>query len=171
MMLDLQELKLHIRYDSETGECFRIGYRDRLGVYIRIEEYKITGVTKKGKYGYCRVSVLGNRYVVHKLAYFYHTGIWPDTIDHVNGDCSDNRFVNLRNTDRFGNMSNLKLRKDNPTGYIGVAFKKELGKFYAHAQKDNERYFAGYFLTIEEAVDARNKLTNDLDFHENHGTR
>ena len=50
-------------------------------------------------------------------------------------------------------MRNLKLRTDNPTGHIGVAIK--YGKYYAHAQRNGERLFAGYFDTIEEAIEAR----------------
>lgn len=166
-MVDLEELKLHIKYNPETGECFRIGYRDRWG-NITPCQYLITGKTRPDKYGYYRVNIHGKRYVLHKLVYLYVTGKWADTIDHIDGDCSNNKFSNLRETDRHGNMRNLKLRTDNPTGHTGVAIK--YGKYYAHAQRNGERLFAGYFETIEEAIEARLEMNKIYDFHENHGS-
>ena len=166
-MISLEELKLHVEYNSETGDMFRIGARDCYGNYSKIDKYLITGKTRPDKYGYFRVSINGKRYLVHKLAYYMSTGIWADTIDHQDGDCSNNNLHNLRATDRTGNMTNLKLRIDNPTGYTGVAVKG--GKFYAHAQRGGKRLFAGYFDTIDEAVAARSEMSVELGFHENHG--
>lgn len=166
-MIDLEELKLHIKYDPETGNCFRIGYRDCHGNLTKCN-YLITGKTRPDKYGYYRVSISGKRYVLHKLIYLYVTGKWANTIDHIDGDCSNNKFENLRETDRSGNMRNLKLRVDNPTGHVGVAIKD--GKYYAHAQKNGERLFAGYFDTMEEAISAREEMNKIYDFHKNHGT-
>lgn len=159
-------LKTLISYDAETGKCYRIGYYDRHKNYVPCN-YEIKGVTRKGEYGYIRTSIDGKRYVIHKLIYFYMTGEWCDTIDHIDGDCRNNKFSNLRSTDRLGNMSNLKLKTTNQTGYNGVAIK--YGKYYAHAQKDNKRYFRGYFSTIDEAIAARKELDIALGFHENHG--
>jgi HNH endonuclease len=166
-MIDIDELSKHISYNALTGECYRIGYRDSHGNLVACN-YLIKGKTKTGKYGYIRVSISGKRYVLHKLVYFLETGNWPETIDHIDGNCQNNRFNNLRATDRLGNMRNLKLRTDNPTGHIGVAIKH--GKYYAHAQRNGERLFAGYFETIEEAIDARQKMNTIYDFHENHGS-
>ena len=55
-----------------------------------------------------------------------------------------------------------------PTGHIGVAIK--YGKYYAHAQRDGERLFAGYFDAIEEAIEARLEMNKVYDFHKNHGS-
>lgn len=165
-MIDLDELKLHISYNPETGECRRIGYRDCHGNLVKCD-YEIIGKTRPDRYGYYRVSIIGKRYVLHKLAYYLSTGTWPHTIDHVDGDCTNNKLSNLRATDRQGNMMNLKLRTDNPTGYIGVAMK--YGKYYAHAQKNGERLFAGYFETLDEAIAARAEMNEIYQFHENHG--
>lgn len=166
-MISLEELKLHVEYNPETGEMFRVGTRDRYGNYSKIDKYLITGKTRQDRYGYFRVSINGKRYLVHKLAYHLSTGIWADTIDHQDGDCGNNKLCNLRATDRTGNMTNLKLRIDNPTGYVGVAVKD--GKFYAHAQRDGVRLFEGYFDKIEDAIAARSEMNVKLGFHDNHG--
>lgn len=167
-MVCLDELKLHIRYDPDTGDCYRIGVRDCHG-NLTACNYLIVGKTSKGRYAYPRVSINGRRYLVHRLAWFYMTGEWPNTVDHEDGNCGNNRWDNLRATNRHGNMRNLKLRKDNPTGYVGVAVRPD-GMYYAHAQRDGERLFAGYFKTIEEAIDARSKMSVEYDFHTNHGS-
>ncbi len=166
MNLTVDYIKTIIKYEPDTGRCFRIGYYDSHKNYIPCN-YEITGVTRNGKYGYLRLSIDGKRYVLHKIIYFYMASTWSDTIDHIDGNCRNNRFDNLRNTDRLGNMSNLKLKINNSTGFNGVGLKN--GKYYAHAQKDNKRYFKGYFNTIEEAISARQELNIELGFHENHG--
>lgn len=166
-MICIDELSKHLKYNPLTGDCYRIGYRDRFGNLISCN-YLIKGTTRKDKYGYIRVSISGKRYVLHKLVYYMETGEWPDVIDHIDGNCQNNKFLNLRSTDRLGNMRNLKLRGDNPTGYIGVAIK--YGKYYAHAQRNGERLFAGYFDNIEEAIEARKSMSRIYDFHENHGS-
>lgn len=165
-MIDIDELRLQLTYDPYTGVCKRKAYRDRYGNLVSCD-YEITGTTRADKYGYYRVSIGGKRYLLHKLIYYYSTGRWPDTIDHIDGNCKNNKLSNLRETDRQGNMMNLKLRSDNPTGYVGVAMK--YGKYYAHAQKNGERLFAGYFDTIEEAISAREEMNKIYQFHENHG--
>ncbi len=166
-MIDVEELNKHLSYNPLTGECYRIGYRDCHGNLVPCN-YLIEGTTRKGKYGYIRVSISGKRYVLHKLVYFIETGEWPNVIDHIDGNCQNNKLENLRATDRLGNMRNLKLRVDNPSGYIGVAMK--YGKYYAHAQRNGERLFAGYFDTIEEAIEARKQMSITYEFHANHGS-
>lgn len=166
-MIDVDELRLHVKYDPLTGDLFRVGVRDCHGNWSACN-YKITGKTRSDKYGYYRVSINGRRYVAHQLAWLYMTGEWPDTIDHQDGDGSNNKWENLRKTDRHGNMRNLKLRTDNPTGHVGVAIKD--GLYYAHAQREGERLFAGYFKTIDEAIAARATMNKTFEFHENHGS-
>lgn len=74
-----------------------------------------TGVlTRKGKLcsqrgnadGYLRVMVGGKSYYQHQLAFFLMECRWANEIDHINGDPSDNRWVNLREVTRSQNNMN-----------------------------------------------------------------
>lgn len=68
--------------------------------------------------GYLRITVCGQWYYAHRLAWFYETGKWPsDTIDHANRIRTDNRFSNLREATVSGNIRNrLLAKRDLPVG-------------------------------------------------------
>jgi hypothetical protein len=47
------------------------------------------------------IDIKGKPYLAEHLAWLYVTGEWPKhAIDHVNGDTLDNRWENLRESDR-----------------------------------------------------------------------
>lgn len=47
--------------------------------------------------GYRVINLGGKPILAHRMAWFLHTGEWPDgPIDHINRDRDDNRIVNLR---------------------------------------------------------------------------
>ena len=160
-----EELKLHFYYDTDSGVFIRKSCRDSHGNLIKCK-YEVVGTN--GSRGYKRVSINGKRYLLHKLAIFYVSGIYPvDEVDHIDGDTSNNKYENLRYVGKSENRKNLKLYKNNKSGFTGVC--KKDGKYFAQAQFENETYFRGYFDTIEEAVCARIDLNEELKFHPNHG--
>ena len=73
----------------------------------------------------------------------------------INGDSLDNRKSNLRICTHAQNSKNLKVRKDNTSGFKGVCFTKERwrGKRWcAYINSNNKRIGLGRFLTKEEAA-------------------
>lgn len=46
--------------------------------------------------GYKRVSVLKSKMLVHRIIWFLHKNEWPDTLDHIDQDKSNNHIENLR---------------------------------------------------------------------------
>lgn len=83
-------------------------------------------------------------------------------VDHINGDSLDNRRENLRLADRFGNNQNAHLRKDNTSGYKGVAFYKAGNKWIAYIGTGKKLRHLGYFLTAKEAAKAYNQKAKEL---------
>jgi hypothetical protein len=80
--------------------------------------------------GYISIRLFKKGYLAHRLAWAMHYGVWPtQLIDHINGDSSDNRIVNLRQTTQSENMRNKRIRADNTSGYVGVY--KRGAKWYA----------------------------------------
>ena len=62
------------------------------------------------EYGYSDISVLGKRYKLHRLVWFWHKGKWPiNIIDHIDGDRRNNRIENLRDVTASQNAINKKV--------------------------------------------------------------
>jgi hypothetical protein len=102
--------------------------------------------------GYWHIRISRRLYMVHRLAWLYVTGEWPmGHIDHINGDRSDNRFVNLRVATNSENARNSRRRINNACGYKGVHYKKRLNKFVAQIHVDGGVYHLGVFKTAFEA--------------------
>lgn len=79
-------------------------------------------------------SFLNNGYVVSArdgaLLYFHKMLFSHDVnetgfIDHINGDKSDNRYINLRPINRMNNRRNSKVRSNNTSGITGVSLRKQ----------------------------------------------
>lgn len=75
-------------------------------------------------------------------------------VDHINGNPSDNRKLNLRIVSHLENMQNKKIYKNNASGIIGVSQRRN-GKWYARIMVDGNEMWLGTFETKEDAVAAR----------------
>jgi hypothetical protein len=92
-------LRERLHYAKDTGVWTRL----RGGKGARIGD--VAGHTNVS--GYREISVAGRVYKEHRLAYLYMTGEWPKhQIDHINGDPSDNRWLNLREATASKNQAN-----------------------------------------------------------------
>jgi hypothetical protein len=116
-----------VHYDPETGVFTRL---TGVGSPINV---------KPNQDGYLRAKIDGRTYMLHRIAWFYVTGEWPEQeIDHRNARPADNRFKNLReatasqnNANRRRYMNSIGFRGVRPWGrkYIAKAGKTYLGLF------------------------------------------
>ena len=101
--------------------------------------------------GYLRVRACSKQYLVHRLIFLIHHGYMPGTIDHIDGDQSNNKIENLREATQQQNCYNRRLRSDNKSGSTNVYWKKQLQKWCVTlAIKGKTKHF-GYFKDLELA--------------------
>lgn len=136
-------------YDPETG---RLTWRAPKSPTVAIGAE--AGAHEKNT-GYRRVRI-GKDTVIYaqRLVWLYVTGSWPPyQVDHINGDRSDNRWVNLRLATPAENKANEKTRRDNRLGIKGVRMLPN-GKFQSGIWRGKKMTHLGVFPTAEEAAAA-----------------
>ena len=115
------------------------------------------------RHGYRMITIDGERYLAHRLAFFYMTGRMPtEHIDHINGQKDDNRWQNLREATRSQNGANRGANKRNTSGYKGVTWDKNRSKWSAAIMCQGQPYNLGGFDTPEEAHEAYKKAAGAL---------
>lgn len=97
--------------------------------------------------GYWKISVGGKNYLAHRLVFLFVLGRWPvGVLDHINGDRTDNRFLNLReSSDALNAQNRRKARTGNTSGYLGVSWNSRRGQWVAQIQVDGKKKGLGYF--------------------------
>lgn len=108
---------------------------------------------KQRKDGYRLISVDGDSYLAHRLAWLYVYGVWPALmIDHRNRCRSDNRIENLREADSVLNSLNRGVSACRSTsGVLGVRKAKAKGRFAAQINVRGDWRHLGTFDSVEEA--------------------
>lgn len=143
-----------------------LSYNEDTGVFTWLIN---TGSKKKGSRagsttveGYCRITIKGTEYRLHRLAWFYIHKEWPpNVIDHINRDRADNRICNLRLATVQQNKYNMGLMSTSTTLMRGVSLYKRTGKYQAKIRIKGVRKHLGYFNTAEEASVVYEKFAKD----------
>jgi hypothetical protein len=89
-------------------------------------------------------------------------GYWPEQIDHIDGNRSNNLVFNLREANNAQNNRNTKLRASNTSGYKGVYMSKQSNRFIARITVNYKGIHLGCFKTVEEASQAYKKAALEL---------
>ena len=122
-----------------------------------------------GKKKYLRVTMDGESYFAHRVAFAITYGYLPKEIDHINGNGTDNSIKNLAPASRTSNARNMRLYATNTTGRTGVY---RSGKsYYAQIKINGKLYHIGCFNDFDLACEARAKAEKDNNFHVNHGSK
>lgn len=137
-----------------TPEYLRsiLHYDPDSGVFTRRATGKIAG---SGKSGYRKISINNRSYWAHRLAWAIMMGEWPpETIDHKDGDGSNNRWDNLRAATRQQNQQNRRRHKSNGSGFKGITKNKHGITWSAAIYQKGRKIHIGNFPTAEAAHSA-----------------
>lgn len=121
--------------------------------------------------GYLYVRVFKKHYLAHRIVWLWENGCIPNQIDHINGNKTDNRYINLRNIDNQENSKNRAIGINNKSGVIGIGFHKVSNKWRAEIMNNKKYVYLGLFETKEEAINARKIAESSFNYHENHGRK
>lgn len=169
VLTEEQMLVESFTYDRETGKFFWKDSRpaDHFKTASSMKRWftlfagkEVCNPDRDGDRLYNKLNLNGVKYKAHRVAWLFEYGEWPyGEVDHINRDGLDNRIHNLRDVDKSTNLRNMKLKKNNSSGYKDVRQRKDTGKWVARGCKTedgvNIRIYLGQFDTYEEAVLAR----------------
>lgn len=146
-MVTQKQLKKWLDYNPDTG----------------VFTWKMDkGTARKGdiagwvnKLGYIRMCLDNKFYYAHRLAWLYVYGYWPNQIDHIDRNPTNNRLENLRDSNYSENGFNRGMWATNTSGHKGVYWHKTQKKWTAYVRIDKKSKHLGTFVTKEEAIAAR----------------
>ena len=144
MEINKESLDAILKYDPDTGNLHNRIDRGR---------YKAGSIAgTRTAYGHIRLNVLGGMYFAHRLAWLTTHGTMPNgVIDHINGNPSDNRILNLRDVCHAENLQN-QFRPSGNNPYLGVSLVR--GRWQSVAMRFGYSANLGLFDTPEKASSA-----------------
>jgi len=137
-----EQVKSLFSYDAETGNFYR-----------KSKPFKVAGSVNRR--GYREISISGEKYQAHRLAWIYaHGDIGDFDIDHINGHKGDNRICNLRIATRAQNLQNRgpKNTHGKYSRYVGVSWNKKDRKWVSSIMVNGVSHRLGYFKDEQDAA-------------------
>ncbi len=151
MEITQDQVRQAFNYDPESGLLTWIDGRRRTKVG------KVAGSQRDD--GYLDVRFNYKLIRAHRLIWLYVHGYLPPQIDHINGNRSDNRICNLRESNNHLNQQNVK-RKKRPdktefkSRFLGVSWSSSKKKWIAQIKLNRKNYKLGEFSVEEDASKA-----------------
>lgn len=134
-------------YDPESGNLF-----------WKINRRRTRAGTVAGSMygdGYVYVKFKGKVILAHRICWFLHySSIRSGPLDHINCMKNDNRISNLREASVTENNRNRPKPANNTSGFKGVSFHKDTGKYHARITVDKVGHSLGYHQTAALAHEA-----------------
>jgi len=102
--------------------------------------------------GYLRADISSRHYLLHRIAWLYYYGEWPEKqIDHRDGNKTNNAISNLRPATHAENQCNSGRPNTNTSGFKGVMRAWRGNGWRAQIRTLGKVRTLGYFKTPEEA--------------------
>jgi hypothetical protein len=147
--MDVVECETHIFHKDGRVNCKKTG--------------RFTGACSNG---YIKFWYQGRTQLVHRVIYEKFKGDIPEglVINHINGKPTDNRIENLEVVSQHHNTQHREKNNNNTNGYKNIYWHTRYSKWCV---KINNTHY-GYFTDIQEAVERRDYIINQLN---NEGNR
>lgn len=168
IFMDREFLRSLIEYNQETGDFT-----------WKVKRNGGSGIVPGTKFGhkhdkgdgrvYMRGCIAGKAIYLHRLAFILMGEELPFSVDHINGNTLDNRWINLAQTTHSENLMNRKLSSNNKSGCHGVHFDSACGKWRVRICKDGNLKSFGVFKNLGDAKKAAAKAYIELGFGIMHG--
>lgn len=169
-------LRRILRYDAETGklywrrrtpDLFKDGYRTAEGNCANWNAHYAgrEAFTALDGHGYLHGNIFHTRQKAHRVAYCLMTGVWPENIDHTDGDRTNNKWANIREVTPAQNNMNLAARSSNKSGHTGICWDRARSLWLVTAKGKH----IGRYSSMDDAVAARSAANLAMGFHQNHG--
>ncbi|QCQ65314.1 HNH endonuclease [Shewanella phage X14] len=177
-MITQSQLKKLLHYDPKSGvftwkprALKQFKTKRAFSTWTAKHQDKIAGsINYFGTKKYISIKPLGEYHLAHRLAWLYMTGSFPkEQIDHVDGNGLNNAFANLRSVTQKENAKNLRMYKNNTSGFTGVAWRKKIKKWQANIRVNKKNIYLGVFHDLADAIKARKEAEFKYGFHKNHG--
>ena len=114
--MSIYDLAKEVTYNPDTGEFTWLASGNGRN------SNNIAGTINQA--GYRAIHYQYKKYLAHRLAFLIMEGKIPSFVDHINGNRSDNRWINLRSATRSQNGVNGTVSKSATSKYLGVRFRK-----------------------------------------------
>jgi len=162
----MSDIKKALHYNPQTGEFTR---RCNTNRWLKGE---IAGHKEKQS-GYIRVHFNNKLYQAHVLAWAYMTGYYPkfpeEEIDHIDHIRHNNKWNNLRLSNKANNQKNATLSKANKSGVSGAGFHSRDRIWFANIRVDSKLINLKISVDKFECICARKSAELKYNFHSNHG--
>ena len=150
-----EELRDHFCYEPETGLMFSRTNRRNC------KPGDVVGT--RDRQGYIVTSLYKRMMRIHRMAWAMTYGRWPVAlIDHINGNKSDNRISNLRESTNSENKQNIGKSAANRSGFLGVSFHKKTGKWAANIKLGGQSKYLGVFQSPADASAAYQAAKSEM---------
>jgi len=121
-----------------------------------------------GTDGYLKGAINNQTTRAHRVIWKMVTGNDAETVDHIDGNRTNNVWGNLRDVPTKVNTKNSARPKSHTNPAVGVR-RNNGGGWQAYLNADGKFISFGTYATVEEAIAARKAGQIGFGFHPNHG--
>lgn len=109
-----------------------------------------------GEKGKRRWRVVLNRFGIYRyqIVWAFHKDEWRSLLDHENRNQLDDRIENLRSVTHSLNHANRPINKNNRSGFKGVSWHSQAGRWAARVMVNRKNVYLGLFDDPAEAHQA-----------------